>query len=85
MCDIYCHSATATPCPEGKEQACEFRQFLRVHCRLTALSMLTVRIVVLERSQLGLNLIVWEFGGFENVLRDVNARKVYLVVPLVGK
>ena len=43
----------------------------RIRCRLTALSMLTVRRVVLERSQLIIyNLIVCEFGGFKNVLRD---------------
>ena len=42
----------------------------RKRCRLTALSMLKVRVVVLERSQLhkkAYNLIVCEFGG---VLRD---------------
>ena len=43
----------------------------RVRGRLACLSMLTVRVVVLEYSQL---LITWyivcEFGGFENVLRD---------------
>ena len=42
----------------------------RVCCRLTALSMLAVRLVVLERSQLhkkAYNLILCEFGGFKNV------------------
>ena len=45
----------------------------RIRCRLTALSMLTVRVVVLEHSQLlkkVYNLIVCEFGGFNNALRD---------------
>ena len=42
----------------------------RIRCRLTALSMLTVRRVVLEHSQLIKRLIVCEFGGFKNVLRD---------------
>ena len=46
----------------------------RIRCHLTALSMLKVRVVVLERSQLhkkAYNLRVCEFGGFKNVLRDV--------------
>ena len=40
---------------------------------LACLSLLTVRVVVLEYSQLHkkpYNLVVCEFGGFENVLRD---------------
>ena len=42
--------------------------------------MLTVRVVVLQYSQLHkktYNLVVCEFGGFENVLRDVGIRAIY--------
>ena len=44
-----------------------------VHDRLASLCLLTVRVVALEYSQLhkkSYNLVVCEFGGFENVLRD---------------
>ena len=43
------------------------------------LSMLTVRVAVQEYSQLhkkAYNLVVCEFGGFENVLRDVGIRAI---------
>ena len=38
----------------------------RVRSGLGSLSLLTVRVLILEYSQL----VVCEFGGFENVLRD---------------
>ena len=41
--------------------------------------MLTVRVVALEYSQLhkkAYNFLVCEFGGFENVLRDVGIRAI---------
>ena len=43
--------------------------------------MLTVRVAVLEYSQLhkkAYNLVVCEFGGFENVLGDVGIRVIRL-------
>ena len=46
----------------------------RVCDRLASLSLLTIRVVALEYSQLHkmpYNLVVCEFGGFENVLHDV--------------
>ena len=46
----------------------------RVRSCLASLSILTVRIVFLEYSQLrkkDYNLVVREFGGFDNVLLDV--------------
>ena len=46
----------------------------RVLDRLASLSLLTVRVVALEYSQLHkkpiITIIICEFGGFENVLRD---------------
>ena len=48
----------------------------RVRGHLAILSMLTVRVVALEYSQLHKNLIVCDFGGCENVLRDAGVRAV---------
>ena len=51
----------------------------RVRDRLASLSLLTVRVVVLEYSQLHkkpYNLVVCEFGGFENVLRDAGIHAI---------
>ena len=51
----------------------------RVRDRLDTLNMLTVRVVTLEYSQLhkkAYNLVVCEFGGFENVLRDADIRAI---------
>ena len=53
----------------------------RVQDRIAFLSMLTVRVVVLEYSQLhkkAKNFLVYEFGGFENVLRDAGIRAIPL-------
>ena len=44
--------------------------------------MLTVRVVVQEYSQLhkkAYNLVVCEFGGFENVLRDAGIRAITII------
>ena len=46
---------------------------------LASLSLLTVRVVALEYSQLHkkpYNLVVREFRGFENVLRDAGVRAI---------
>ena len=51
----------------------------RVRDRLASLSLLTVRVVVLEYSQLykkSYNLVVCEFGGFENALHDAGVRDI---------
>ena len=51
----------------------------RVRDRLNMLNMLTVRVAVLEYSQphkKAYNLVVCEFGGFENVLRDAGVRAI---------
>ena len=51
----------------------------RVRNRLASLSRLTVRVVALEYSLLHkkpYNLVVCEFGGFENVLRDAGVRAI---------
>ena len=51
----------------------------RVRDRLDLLNMLTVRVAVLEYSQLhkkAYNFSVCEFGGFENVLRDAVIRAI---------
>ena len=51
----------------------------RVRDRITILSVQTVRVVVLEYSQLhkkAYNFLVCEFGGFENVLRDAGIRAI---------
>ena len=51
----------------------------RVRDHVAFLSMLTVRVVVLEYSQLhkkAENFLVCEFGGFENVLRDAGIRAI---------
>ena len=56
----------------------EFRRFSYRACT-RPFDMLTVRVAVLEYSQLhkkAYNLVVCEFGGFENVLRDVGIRAI---------
>ena len=40
------------------------------------LNMLTIRVAVLQLHKKAYNLVVCEFGGFENVLHDVGIRAI---------
>ena len=57
----------------------------RVRDRIAFLSMLTVRVVVLEYNQLhkkAYSFLVCEFGGFENVSRDAGIRAIHVMIIL---